>query len=190
MNLNRREFIRLMGLAGAAGMFPRLGVGAADASGLYDMPAFGNARILHFTDCHAQLNPIYFREPSVNLGFGSAFGKGGVRARLLHHLGRASKPHWHIDYLRRHFGIDCVYWSAGERDLEHRWASALTHRDDTIIPLRKFGASDCRCESHFFGLEDRLASIEPTLVSKLVNGASLHRSEPATLLQKWRASPI
>jgi sulfur-oxidizing protein SoxB len=39
------------------------------------MPAFGNARILHFTDCHAQLNPIYFREPSVNLGIGDAFGK-------------------------------------------------------------------------------------------------------------------
>jgi sulfur-oxidizing protein SoxB len=56
MNLNRREFI-------------------SEGSRLYDMPAFGNARILHFTDCHAQLNPIYFREPSVNLGIGDAFGK-------------------------------------------------------------------------------------------------------------------
>ncbi len=76
MNLNRREFIRLLGLAGAAGMFPGAGLSASsEGSRLYDMPAFGNARILHFTDCHAQLNPIYFREPSVNLGVGDAFGK-------------------------------------------------------------------------------------------------------------------
>ena len=75
MNLNRREFIRLLGLAGAAGLFPRAGFSASDDTRLYDMPAFGNARILHFTDCHAQLNPIYFREPNVNLGIGGAFGK-------------------------------------------------------------------------------------------------------------------
>ena len=73
MNLNRREFIRLMGLAGAAGLLPGSGLRAGeDGSALYDMPAFGNARILHFTDCHAQLNPIYFREPSVNIGMGGA----------------------------------------------------------------------------------------------------------------------
>ena len=76
MNLNRREFIRLLGLAGAAGMFPTAGLSATgEGSRLYDMPAFGNARILHITDCHAQLNPIYFREPSVNLGIGNALGK-------------------------------------------------------------------------------------------------------------------
>ena len=90
MNLNRREFIRLMGLAGAAGIFPRTGFSAAsDDSKLYDMPAFGNARILHFTDCHAQLKPIYFREPNVNLGFGSAFGKAPhlVGTHLLNQFG-------------------------------------------------------------------------------------------------------
>ena len=76
MNLNRREFIRLMGMAGAAGLLPASATQArSDGSELYQMPAFGNARILHFTDCHAQLNPIYFREPSVNLGMGAAYGK-------------------------------------------------------------------------------------------------------------------
>ena len=76
MNLNRREFIRLMGLAGAAGLLPGSGLRAGeDGSALYDMPAFGNARILHFTDCHAQLNPIYFREPSVNIGMGAPMAK-------------------------------------------------------------------------------------------------------------------
>ena len=74
MNLNRREFVRLLGLAGAAGLMP-LRAMASSADSLYEMPKFGNTRIMHFTDCHAQLNPIYFREPSVNLGVGNALGK-------------------------------------------------------------------------------------------------------------------
>ncbi len=90
MNLNRREFVRLMGLAGAAGIIPGAGFATGnDDSRLYDMPAFGNARILHFTDCHAQLNPVYFREPNVNLGFGDARGQAPhlVGKNLLNRFG-------------------------------------------------------------------------------------------------------
>ena len=71
MNLNRREFIRLMGLASAAGMFPVPGlVSGADGSKLYDMPAFGNARILHIADCHAHQfshSPLIQRDKGVVL---------------------------------------------------------------------------------------------------------------------------
>ena len=78
MNLSKREFLQVLGAAGAAGM--TLGRHAeADAAtaqaGLYDIPRFGNVSLLHMTDCHAQLKPIYFREPSVNLGIGGANGK-------------------------------------------------------------------------------------------------------------------
>lgn len=76
MGMSRREFVQLMAIASAAGL--SLGSDASRAqaaSSLYDLPKFGNVHLMHFTDCHAQLKPIYFREPSVNLGFGSQFGK-------------------------------------------------------------------------------------------------------------------
>ncbi len=45
------------------------------SAGLYDLPEFGNATLLHFTDCHAQLLPVYFREPAVNIGVGENRGR-------------------------------------------------------------------------------------------------------------------
>ena len=75
--MNRREFMQLLAMASAAGLTlgPRLATAQQAADALYDLPRFGNVHFLHFTDCHAQLNPIYFREPSVNLGVGPMFGK-------------------------------------------------------------------------------------------------------------------
>jgi sulfur-oxidizing protein SoxB len=81
-----------MGMAGAAGLLP----GSAFATGkrpsdLYEVPSFGNVSLLHITDTHAQLNPIYFREPNVNLGVGDAFGQAPhlVGHQLLKHFGIA-----------------------------------------------------------------------------------------------------
>ena len=78
MNLSKREFLQVLGAAGMAGM--ALSHHAeADAqgaqAGLYDIPRFGNVSLLHMTDCHAQLEPIWFREPSVNLGVGDMHGQ-------------------------------------------------------------------------------------------------------------------
>ncbi len=78
MNLSKRDFLQVMASASAAGM--ALGryadADAAEAEqGLYDVAPFGNVSLLHMTDCHAQLKPIYFREPSVNLGLGSMQGQ-------------------------------------------------------------------------------------------------------------------
>lgn len=77
MSLSRRDFIQMMGAAVASGMFfnAKSAFSAPSFDKLYEVPKFGNVHLLHFTDCHAQLRPIYFREPNLNLGVGGALGK-------------------------------------------------------------------------------------------------------------------
>lgn len=75
MNLSRREFASVMAAALAAGFPLHREAGAAQAATSYNLPRSGNVHLLHMTDCHAQLMPVYFREPSVNLGVGAMQGK-------------------------------------------------------------------------------------------------------------------
>ena len=77
MSLNRREFLQAIAIASAGGMSLQSNFVNAQSAAqkFYDLPKFGNVHFLHFTDCHAQLLPIYFREPNVNLGIGAQEGK-------------------------------------------------------------------------------------------------------------------
>jgi sulfur-oxidizing protein SoxB len=94
MSFSRREFLQVLAVASASGMTIAhedvLAAKPGAANRLYDVPKFGNVSFLHFTDCHAQLTPIYFREPSVNLGLGEAQGR---------------PPHLVGEHLLKHFGI-------------------------------------------------------------------------------------
>ncbi|MHB8668438.1 MAG: thiosulfohydrolase SoxB [Burkholderiales bacterium] len=91
--MNRREFLQVLGAAAACGLplaqFSK-GAEAQTAARLYELPRFGNLHFLHFTDCHAQLLPLWFREPNVNLGVAGMAGK---------------PPHLVGEALLRHFGI-------------------------------------------------------------------------------------
>ena len=79
MNLSRREFASVMAAALAAGFPLQRDASAAQARSLYNVPRSGNVHLLHMTDCHAQLLPSYFREPSVNLGVGTMRGQSPHR---------------------------------------------------------------------------------------------------------------
>ncbi len=73
--MRRREFLRHLALAAAAGASLRSGASDAQAAAeLYDVAPFGNLSLLHITDVHGQLLPVHFREPSVNLGVAGAEG--------------------------------------------------------------------------------------------------------------------
>lgn len=77
MPLSRRDFLQALAFASAGGMSLQSNFANAQSAAkkFYDLPKFGNVHFLHFTDCHAQLLPIYFREPNVNIGIGAQEGK-------------------------------------------------------------------------------------------------------------------
>jgi sulfur-oxidizing protein SoxB len=77
MSMNRREFMQILAAASAAGFALNSHelLAAQGGEKLYDLPRFGNVHFLHFTDCHAQLLPIWFREPNVNIGLGASTGR-------------------------------------------------------------------------------------------------------------------
>ncbi len=79
MNIGRRDFMQILAIASAAGMTLEhrnaLAAQAGASERLYELPAFGNVSFMHFTDCHAQLMPIHFREPNVNIGIAGSMAK-------------------------------------------------------------------------------------------------------------------
>lgn len=109
MNLSRREFLQLLAVAAAQGL--PLGSGhalaAARSGELYDLgKALGNVTLMHMTDCHAQLLPVYFREPDVNIGIADARGRPPhlVGNALLQQAGikagtREAHAFSHLDYV-------------------------------------------------------------------------------------------
>lgn len=77
MTMTRREFLEVLAVAAASGMAldSRQALAGEVPKNFYELPKFGNVSFMHFTDCHAQLMPVYFREPNVNIGVGAALGK-------------------------------------------------------------------------------------------------------------------
>ena len=107
MNMSRREFLEMLAVASAAGFSltacdsgsqngqqavskPETAKPQKGPSDLYELPPFGNVSLLHYTDCHGQLLPIYFREPNINLGV------AGMRAHPPHLVGEHLLKHYNV----------------------------------------------------------------------------------------------
>jgi sulfur-oxidizing protein SoxB len=89
--MDRRSFLEALAVAAASGLpLASRSALAAGTEAVYDLPRFGNVSLLHMTDCHAQLLPVHFREPNVNLGVAQARGRA---------------PHLVGEHLLRAYGI-------------------------------------------------------------------------------------
>jgi Uri superfamily endonuclease len=79
---------------------------------------------------------------------GSAHGPGGLDARLRRHHSLDKRLRWHVDYLRAECESVEAWTAPLLADCECEWARRLMASPGADIPVRGFGASDCRCVSH------------------------------------------
>ena len=101
---------------------------------------------------------------------GSAFGPGGIRARVARHIREDKSLRWHIDYLRNACFVQAVLLHYGDRRLEHDWAQKLLC-SDKFMPVDGFGCTDCSCSSHLFytGKEPDVSDLAGFLQVDLLN---------------------
>ena len=75
MEVSRRDLLGLLAVAATAGLAPRTLYAANGPARLLDFPAYGNVTLLHMTDPHATLRPVFYREPDTLLAVGDARGR-------------------------------------------------------------------------------------------------------------------
>lgn len=170
--MSRREFIYMSALlAGTAPVFANshTRLAATDkAEDYYKLDPFGNVRLMHMTDSHAQLLPVYFREPSVNLGFFENYGKmphivgdkllerygikGNKRleyafscvnfdkhAKAMGKVGGFAQIKTVVDYLRNSFGAEKTLLMDGGDTWQGSWTSLQTRGKDMVGAMNILG---------------------------------------------------
>ena len=135
-NIKRRNIIKMMAAGsalGAAGLtlpslMGRQGIAQA-AEDYYSLPMQGDARILHITDVHGQLFPVYFREPNVNLGLAEAFDR---------------PPHLVGDAFLREYGIAPPRMTDTRVSLSPRPVPCPRCGSDDTETISQFGSTACK----------------------------------------------
>jgi Uri superfamily endonuclease len=94
-------------------------------------------------------------KPGFYVYVGSAFGPGGLKARIGHHRKSSSRGHWHIDYLSKYLPPTEVWVTHDPTHREHHWSKVLSLAPGASIPLPGFGSSDCYCISHLHFFSSR-----------------------------------
>ncbi len=91
---------------------------------------------------------------------GSAFGPGGLEARIAHHQRTSHRSRWHIDYLRAAAEICEMWYTFDPIPREHQWSETLAAARESTMPFPGFGSSDCNCFTHLFHFKSN-----PTIAS-------------------------
>jgi Uri superfamily endonuclease len=107
------------------------------------------------------------------LYIGSAFGSGGLPARLTYHQRRhKAHPHWHIDYLRPFLSLSESWTVSGPTRLECSLCRLFAANPELQRPVAGFGSRDTGCASHLFYSPQR-PSLH-LLTHTLLNSLSAH----------------
>jgi len=169
--MSRREFVYMMAVLGAAPVFANSHTRMSNTGNLedyYKLKSFGNVRLMHMTDSHAQLLPVYFREPSVNLGFYGNYGKpphivgdklldyygikGNKRleyayscvnyekhAQTMGRVGGFAQIKTVVDFLRGSFGKEKTLLLDGGDTWQGSWTSLQTRGRDMVGAMNLLG---------------------------------------------------
>ena len=119
------------------------------------LPSAGGTYVLVFHSQHkgsiriGSLGTLNTR-PGYYLYVGSAFGSGGLRARVGRHALMRKTQRWHIDYLARYLYLVGVFYSQDQERYEHEWAGLIGEIESVSIPMAGFGASDIPGETHLY----------------------------------------
>jgi len=138
-------------------------------------PALGTYALIYRCDTPFQavagkLGPVSFSSGHW-IYVGSAFGPGGLKSRLNHHLTPSARPHWHLDYVKQALLPLEIWLTTDTVKQEHAWASDLWHLKGATCPIAGFGASDCACRAHLIHLRHlpRFAAFKKR-IAKTVQG--------------------
>lgn len=140
-----------------------------------------------------RLGPIVFK-PGFYAYVGSAFGPGGLAARVGRHLSSAPKQRWHLDYLKPHVRPLQIWINTHPIVLEHTWADAFLAKPRLCFAIERFGCSDCSCRSHLFCFRRRPSpSVLPDdcaviKIDRIVEGRITDGKEKSSMFKarEWR----
>lgn len=91
--------------------------------------------------------------PGTYVYVGSA--RNGIEKRVGRHKSSSKRKRWHIDYLLEKADVVASFAMPSEReDLECELAEAVSRCEDATCPVKGFGSSDCRCDSHLYYFGD------------------------------------
>ena len=102
-DVSRRDLVRLLAIAAAAGIDPRRLDAADGPERLLEFEPLGNVTLLHLTDTHATTRPVFYREPDTLIGVGDERGRPpfltGAELLRAYHLAPGTAEAYAYTYL-------------------------------------------------------------------------------------------